>query len=79
MNMTATVTPPVALLRPVSRKAPTGFARSQIPLPGGGTLTTEEFDQAWNQGRAMTLDDAVRYALDEEAGSETRERGGAAR
>jgi len=35
------------------------------------TLTNDEFNQAWNQGRAMTLDDAVRYALDEEAGSET--------
>jgi non-specific serine/threonine protein kinase len=33
------------------------------------TLTTDEFNEAWNQGRAMTLDDAVRYALDEDAGS----------
>jgi len=31
-------------------------------------LTAEAFDQALNEGRAMTLDDAVRYALDEEAG-----------
>jgi predicted ATPase len=31
------------------------------------TLTAEAFDQAWNEGRAMTLDDAVRYALDEQA------------
>ena len=31
------------------------------------TLTAEAFDQAWDEGRAMTLDDAVRYALDEQA------------
>jgi hypothetical protein len=31
-------------------------------------LTSEAFDQAWDEGRAMTLDDAVRYALDEQAG-----------
>jgi hypothetical protein len=31
-------------------------------------LTAEAFDQAWDEGRAMTLDDAVRYALDERAG-----------
>jgi predicted ATPase/DNA-binding winged helix-turn-helix (wHTH) protein len=31
-------------------------------------LTAEAFDQAWDEGRAMTLDDAVRYALDEQAG-----------
>jgi len=31
-------------------------------------LTDEVFGQVWNEGRAMTLDDAVRYALDERAG-----------
>jgi hypothetical protein len=31
-------------------------------------LTAEAFDQAWDEGRAMSLDDAVRYALDEQAG-----------
>jgi predicted ATPase/DNA-binding winged helix-turn-helix (wHTH) protein len=31
-------------------------------------LTREAFDQAWDEGRAMSLDDAVRYALDEQAG-----------
>ena len=31
-------------------------------------LTAEAFDQAWNEGRATSLDDAVRYALDEQAG-----------
>jgi hypothetical protein len=30
-------------------------------------LTTEAFDQACDEGRAMALDDAVRYALDEQA------------
>ena len=30
-------------------------------------LTGEAFDQAWDEGRAMPLDDAVRYALDEQA------------
>jgi len=35
------------------------------------TLTPEAFDQAWNEGRAMTLDDAVRYASDEQAGSDS--------
>ncbi len=33
-----------------------------------GKLTTEAFDQAWDEGRAMSLNDAVRYALDEQAG-----------
>jgi non-specific serine/threonine protein kinase len=31
-------------------------------------LPTEAFDQGWDEGRAMTLDDAVRYASDEQAG-----------
>jgi hypothetical protein len=26
-------------------------------------LSTEAFDKAWNDGRGMTLDEAVRYAL----------------
>jgi non-specific serine/threonine protein kinase len=34
-------------------------------------LTTEAFDQAWDEGRAMAFDDAVRYALDEQAGCDT--------
>jgi len=33
-------------------------------------LTAEAFDQAWDEGRAMPLHDAVRYALDEQAGRE---------
>ena len=31
-------------------------------------LTDDVFDQAWNEGRAMTLNDAVRCALDVRAG-----------
>jgi predicted ATPase/DNA-binding winged helix-turn-helix (wHTH) protein len=38
--------------------------------PVRATLTTEAFDQAWNEGRAMSLDDAVRYALDRTTGRE---------
>jgi non-specific serine/threonine protein kinase len=34
-------------------------------------LTAEAFDQAWNDGRAMSLVDAVRYALDEQAGRDS--------
>ena len=32
--------------------------------PVRAMLTAEAFDQAWDEGRAMALDDAVRYALD---------------
>jgi non-specific serine/threonine protein kinase len=39
--------------------------------PVRATLTTEAFDQAWGEGRAMSLDDAVRYALDQQAGRDT--------
>ena len=35
------------------------------------TLMAEAFDQAWDEGRAMALDDAVRYALDEQGGRDT--------
>jgi len=35
------------------------------------TLTPDQFDQAWNQGRAMTLDDAVQLALTEQMHSDT--------
>jgi len=35
--------------------------------PVRAILTDKAFDQAWNEGRAMTLDDAVRCALDEQA------------
>src|SRR5471032_1796580 len=36
--------------------------------PVRAILTDEAFDQAWNEGRAMSLDEAVRYALDEQTG-----------
>ncbi len=36
--------------------------------PVRAILMAEAFDQAWDEGRAMSLDDAVRYALDEQAG-----------
>jgi hypothetical protein len=39
--------------------------------PVRATLTAEAFDRAWDEGRAMSLDDAVRYALDEQAGRDT--------
>ena len=39
--------------------------------PVRSILTAEAFDQAWDEGRAMSLDDAVRYALDEQAGRDT--------
>ena len=32
------------------------------------TLGTDAFELAWREGYAMTLDDAVRYALDGTAG-----------
>jgi len=35
------------------------------------SLGDAAFEQAWAEGRAMTLDDAVRYALDEQAGRDT--------
>jgi non-specific serine/threonine protein kinase len=38
--------------------------------PVRAILTAEEFARAWEEGRKMSLDDAVRYALDDEAGSE---------
>jgi tetratricopeptide (TPR) repeat protein len=39
--------------------------------PVRAILTDEAFDHAWDDGRAMTLGDAVRYALDDRAGSDT--------
>lgn len=34
-------------------------------------LTAEAFDLAWDEGRAMSLDDAVRYALGGTTGRDT--------
>jgi predicted ATPase len=39
--------------------------------PVRAILTAEAFDRAWDEGGAMSLDDAVRYALDEQAGRDT--------
>jgi non-specific serine/threonine protein kinase len=47
----------------------TAYERQVKPVRA--ILTAEAFDQAWDEGRAMTLDDAVRYALDEQAGRDT--------
>jgi hypothetical protein len=38
--------------------------------PVRAVLPTETFDQPWDEGRAMSLDDVVRYTLDEQAGRE---------
>jgi tetratricopeptide (TPR) repeat protein len=39
--------------------------------PARAILTAEAFDRAWDEGRGMSLDDTVRYALDEGAGRES--------
>jgi hypothetical protein len=39
--------------------------------PVRAILTAQAFDQAWDEGRAMSLDDAVRYASDEQAWRDT--------
>ena len=39
--------------------------------PVRAILTAEAFDQAWDGGRAMSLDHAVRYALDKQAKRDT--------
>lgn len=31
-------------------------------------LAADAFDQAWDEGRAMSVDNAARYTLDEQAG-----------
>jgi predicted ATPase/DNA-binding winged helix-turn-helix (wHTH) protein len=36
--------------------------------PARAMLTSEAFDRAWDEGREMSLDDTVCYALDEQAG-----------
>jgi non-specific serine/threonine protein kinase len=36
--------------------------------PVRAILTAEAFDRSWDEGRAMSLDDAVHYAMDEQAG-----------
>ena len=53
-------------LPPVSVDERIAYERQVTPVRA--ILTAEAVDQAWDEGRAMTLDDAVRYALDEQAG-----------
>ncbi len=48
-----------------ARSVDESIAYERQVKPVRATLTAEAFDQAWEEGRAMTLDDAVRYALDE--------------
>jgi non-specific serine/threonine protein kinase len=50
---------------------PESIAYERQSEPVRATLTAEGFDRAWSEGRAMSLDDAVRYALDEQAGRNT--------
>src|SRR6266576_1292401 len=40
----------------------------RVAAAARAALGDDAFDQAWREGSAMTLDDALRYALDEQAG-----------
>jgi predicted ATPase len=40
------------------------IAYERLVKPVRAVLTTQAFDQAWQEGQAMNLDEAVRYALD---------------
>jgi len=53
------------------RSAGEGITYERQMKPVREILTAEAFDRAWDEGRAMSLDDAVRYALDEQAGRDT--------
>ena len=54
-----------------TRSVHESIAYERQVTPVRAILTAEAFDQAWDEGRAMSLDDAVRYALDEQAGRDT--------
>jgi len=54
-----------------ARSVDEGIAYERQVKPVRAILTAEAFDQAWDEGRAMSLDDTVRYALDEQAGRDT--------
>jgi hypothetical protein len=54
-----------------ARSVDESIAYERQVKPVRATLTAEAFDQAWEEGSAMTLDDAVRYALDEQVGRDT--------
>ena len=60
---------PASLPRRRRHGALPGYERQVKPVRA--MLTGEAFGQAWDEGRAMSLDRAVRYALDEQAGRET--------
>jgi predicted ATPase len=51
-----------------ARSVPESIAYERQVKPVRATLMAGAFDQSWDEGRAMSLDDAVRYALDEQAG-----------
>jgi len=54
-----------------ARSVHEGIAYERHMKPVRAILTAEAFDQAWDEGRAMSFDDAVRYALDEQAGRDS--------
>jgi predicted ATPase/DNA-binding winged helix-turn-helix (wHTH) protein len=54
-----------------ARSVPESIAYERQVKAVRAILTAEAFDQAWDEGRAMSLDDAVRYALDEQAGRDS--------
>jgi non-specific serine/threonine protein kinase len=54
-----------------ARSVPESIAYERQVKPVRAILTAEAFDQAWDEGRAMSLDEAVRYALDEQAGRDS--------
>ena len=47
-----------------TRPAHQSFAYERQVKAVRAVLTAEAFDQAWEEGRVMTLDNVVRYALD---------------
>jgi predicted ATPase/DNA-binding winged helix-turn-helix (wHTH) protein len=47
-----------------ARSVPEGIAYERQLKAVRAALTAEAFNRAWNEGRAMSLDDAVHYALD---------------
>jgi hypothetical protein len=51
-----------------AREVRESIAYERQVKPVRAILAAEAFDRAWDEGRAMSLDDAVRYALDANAG-----------
>jgi len=54
-----------------ARSVHESIAYEREAKPVRAILTAEAFDQAWDEGRAMTPDDAVRYALNEQSRRDT--------